>query len=37
MGTIFFGWWWLGEAISLPQMIGAGLVLTGVLLVSLKR
>ncbi|MDR0673626.1 MAG: DMT family transporter [Zoogloeaceae bacterium] len=35
MGTIFFGWWWLDEAISLHQMIGAALVLAGVLLVSL--
>jgi drug/metabolite transporter (DMT)-like permease len=37
MGTIFFGWWWLGEAVSLHQMIGAGLVLLGVLLAGLKR
>ncbi len=37
MATIFFGWWWLGESLSLHQMIGAGLVLAGVLLVSLKR
>ncbi|MDR2625836.1 MAG: DMT family transporter [Zoogloeaceae bacterium] len=36
MGTIFFGWWWLKEAISLHQMIGAALVLAGVLLVSLE-
>ncbi|MDR2365260.1 MAG: DMT family transporter [Zoogloeaceae bacterium] len=35
MGTIFFGWWWLDEAISPHQTIGAALVLTGVLLVSL--
>ncbi|MDR0735817.1 MAG: DMT family transporter [Zoogloeaceae bacterium] len=36
LGTIFFGWWWLDEALSLHQMIGAALVLAGVLLVSLK-
>lgn len=35
--TIFFGWWWLGEAISLAQLLGAALVLAGVLLVSLRR
>ncbi len=34
MLTIFFGWWLLGEAISLAQIAGAGLVLAGVLLVS---
>jgi len=32
--TIFFGWWLLGEPLSLSQMAGAGLVLTGVWLVS---
>ena len=32
--TIFFGWWLLGESISLAQMFGAGLVLAGVLMVS---
>ena len=32
--TIFFGWWLLDEPLSLAQMIGAGLVLAGVLLVS---
>lgn len=37
MSTIFFGWWWLGESVSPHQMIGAALVLAGVLLVSLKR
>jgi drug/metabolite transporter (DMT)-like permease len=37
MATIFFGWWWLGESVSLHQMIGLALVLAGVLLVSLKR
>jgi drug/metabolite transporter (DMT)-like permease len=37
MATIFFGWWWLDERVSTHQMIGAVLVLAGVLLVSLKR
>ena len=32
--TIFFGWWLLGEPLSLAQLGGAGLVLAGVLLVS---
>ena len=32
--TIFFGWWILGEPMSLAQMAGTGLVLAGVLLVS---
>ncbi len=32
--TIFFSWWLLGEAISLAQMAGTGLVLAGVWLVS---
>ena len=32
--TIFFGWWLLGESISLEQMLGAALVLAGVLMVS---
>ena len=32
--TIFFGWWLLGEPLSLAQMAGTGLVLAGVLLVS---
>lgn len=32
--TIFFGWVLLGEAISLQQMLGAGLVLGGVLMVT---
>lgn len=32
--TIFFGWWLLGEPLSLAQMVGAGLVLAGVLLAS---
>jgi drug/metabolite transporter (DMT)-like permease len=34
--TIFFGWSILGEAITPVQIIGAALVLAGVLLVSLK-
>ena len=34
MLTLFFGWWLLGEPISLAQMAGTGLVLAGVLLVS---
>lgn len=32
--TIFFGWWLLGEPLSLAQMGGAALVLAGVWLVS---
>lgn len=32
--TIFFGWWILGEPMSLAQMAGTGLVLAGVLLAS---
>jgi drug/metabolite transporter (DMT)-like permease len=34
MLTIFFSWWLLAEPFSLFQLIGAGLVLAGVLLVS---
>jgi drug/metabolite transporter (DMT)-like permease len=34
MLTIFFGWWLLAEPVSLAQMVGAGLVLAGVMLVS---
>ena len=34
--TIFFGWLILHEAITFVQMVGAALVLAGVLLVSLK-
>jgi drug/metabolite transporter (DMT)-like permease len=34
--TIFFGWSILGEAITPVQIVGAALVLAGVLLVSLK-
>ncbi len=32
--TIFFGWWLLAEPLSLSQVVGAGLVLAGVWLVS---
>jgi drug/metabolite transporter (DMT)-like permease len=32
--TIGFGWWLLGESISLAQMAGAALVVTGILIVS---
>ena len=34
MATIFFGWWLLAEPVSLAQIVGAGLVLVGVWLVS---
>ena len=34
MLTIVFSYWLLGEPLSLPQMVGAGLVLAGVLLVG---
>jgi drug/metabolite transporter (DMT)-like permease len=37
MLTIFFGWWLLGEAISIAQMIGALLVIAGVMLVGRGR
>jgi drug/metabolite transporter (DMT)-like permease len=32
--TIGLGWWWLGEAISVWQLIGAALVVTGVVIVG---
>jgi drug/metabolite transporter (DMT)-like permease len=32
--TIFFGWWWLDESISGAQLIGAALVIVGVLAIS---
>ena len=32
--TIFLGWWWLDEAISAWQLLGAGLVVAGVIVVS---
>jgi drug/metabolite transporter (DMT)-like permease len=34
--TIGFGWWLLNEQISLAQMIGAALVVLGILIVSRK-
>lgn len=34
MLTIFFGWLLLSEPVSLPQLVGAGLVLAGVMLVA---
>lgn len=34
MLTIGFGWWLLGEPISLAQMIGAAMVVMGILIVS---
>ena len=34
MATIFFGWWLLAEPVSPAQIVGAGLVLVGVWLVS---
>jgi drug/metabolite transporter (DMT)-like permease len=36
IATIFFGWSLLGESVSIPQMIGAAFVLTGVMLVARK-
>lgn len=35
--TIFLGWWILGEAMSPSQLAGAGLVIAGVLLVSVRK
>lgn len=35
--TIFFGWWILDEPMSLAQMAGTGLVLTGVLLATRRK
>lgn len=32
--TIAFGWWMLGESISLEQMLGAALVVAGIVVVS---
>jgi drug/metabolite transporter (DMT)-like permease len=37
VATIFFGWWFLGEEISMQQMIGAAFVLAGVIIVARKR
>jgi drug/metabolite transporter (DMT)-like permease len=34
MATIFFGWWLLDEPVSAAQLLGAGLVLVGVMMVS---
>jgi drug/metabolite transporter (DMT)-like permease len=36
VATIFFGWLLLGEDVSIQQMIGAALVLAGVILVARK-
>lgn len=36
VATIFFGWLLLGEQVSIEQMIGAALVLSGVILVARK-
>jgi len=36
LATIGFGWWLLGEGVSPAQMIGAGLVVAGILVVSRK-
>jgi len=35
--TIFLGWWILDEAMSPSQLAGAGLVIAGVLLVSVRK
>ena len=35
--TIGFGWWLLGESISLAQMAGAALVVIGILIVSRRQ
>jgi drug/metabolite transporter (DMT)-like permease len=37
VATIFFGWLFLNEPISLPQVIGAAFVLGGVMLVSSRK
>jgi drug/metabolite transporter (DMT)-like permease len=34
--TIAFGWWWLGESISTWQLLGAALVVSGVVIVGRK-
>jgi drug/metabolite transporter (DMT)-like permease len=36
VATIFFGWLLLGEDVSIQQIIGAALVLSGVILVARK-
>jgi drug/metabolite transporter (DMT)-like permease len=37
ISTILLGYVFLGEPITATQMIGAGLVLAGVLVISLKK
>jgi len=37
VATIFFGWWLLGESVSPLQLVGAALVLAGVLLAVRRR
>ena len=37
VATIFFGWLFLGEQVSVPQVIGAAFVLGGVMLVSSRK
>ena len=37
VATIFFGWLLLNEDVSIQQMLGAALVLSGVILVARKR
>jgi drug/metabolite transporter (DMT)-like permease len=37
VATIFLGFFFLGEPITAIQLLGAGLVMTGVLLISLTR
>jgi drug/metabolite transporter (DMT)-like permease len=32
--TIALGWWWLGESISAWQLLGAALVVAGVVIVG---
>ena len=37
VATIFFGYWFLGEPVTVIQITGAGLVLAGVTLVSTRH
>lgn len=37
VATIFFGYWFLGERVTVIQVTGAALVLPGVTLVSTRR
>lgn len=37
MVTLILGWWFLGEALSMTQMMGATLVVGGVIVVNLKE